>query len=192
MIKQLFSVVPYLFIFTILFLPLVMIDIFIINIMDGYYTKLIYLIIFLIIFYIIDLVLSMLIENMLKVINDFNFIKINIRKTFTSVFFDFLGSLIVIIFLDSIFSTVNLTMAIQVLISFVHTLLIILINNLQTEKSEKTEVVSLPEPIEYEIKKILQKENMITCINLIKEKYPHIPKSTIIKSVRKINKELNH
>lgn len=160
--------------------------------MEGYYTKLIYLIIFLIIFYLFDLLLNIFLNSLLKIVNDFNFFRFNMNNMFISVFFDFLTSLLVIIFLDSLSKTINLTIDIKIFIAFIHTFLIILIQNLQTEKKEqddKEKITNLPESIKYEIKYYLQKENMINCIDLIKEKYPHIPKAIIIKSVREINNE---
>jgi hypothetical protein len=192
MFKQLFSLFPILLIFTILFLPLILIDITIIYFMEGYYSKLINLILFLVIFYIADLVLGIFIDSLLKIISDFDFIRVNINNLISGVF-DFLGSYIVISILDNLFNTVNLSIGIRILIVFIHSLLVFLINNFQTEKDKQddygTTDKKLTPSIEYEINYLLQKENMVTCINLIKKKYPELPKETIIKTVRKINNE---
>ncbi|MED3625084.1 hypothetical protein [Neobacillus thermocopriae] len=189
MFKQLFSLFPILLIFASLFFPFILIDLLIINLMDGSYSKFMYLILFLVVFYIADLILNIFIDSLLKVMADFNFLKMN--GNFISAIFDLLGSFIVISLLDSIFQTVNLSIGIKILIVFIHTLLVFLINNFQTEIDQGADNTDnkLPSTVEYEIRYLLQKENLVTCIDLIKQKYPDIPKKTIIKTVRKMNNE---
>jgi hypothetical protein len=189
MLKQLFSLFPILLIFASLFFPFILIDLLIINLMDGSYSKLMYLILFLVVFYIADLILNIFIDSLLKVMADFNFLKMN--GNFISAIFDLLGSFIVISLLDSIFQTVNLSIGIKILIVFIHTLLVFLIHNFQAENDQGADNTDnkLPSTVEYEIRYLLQKENLVTCIDLIKQKYPDIPKKTIIKTVRKMNNE---
>ena len=157
--------------------------------MGGSYSTLVYLLLFLSLFYLADLLLNIFIDSLLKITSDFSALKIN--SNFTSAVFDLIGSFIVISLLDSLFQTVDLSIAIKILIVFLHTSLVFLINNFQTETNEPDADNALPSTVEYEIRHLLQKENLVTCIDLIKEKYPDIPKVTIIKTVRKINSENN-
>ena len=193
MVKQLFSLFPILLIFSILLLPMILIDLFIIYFIGGSYSALLYLIGFLFVFYVADLLLNIVIESLLKVADDFSSFKIS--SPFISAIFDLAGSFIVISLLDSFFQAVNLPLATKVLIVFLHTSLIFLVHHLQTKDGEQAADNaidnSLPATIEYEISSLLQKENLITCIDQIKQKYPDIPKATIIKAVRRINSENN-
>ncbi|WP_071458477.1 hypothetical protein [Bacillus massilinigeriensis] len=190
MYKRLFSLFSVFFILMILFLPLILVDIFIVHLLGGYYSKWIYLILFLVVFYIVDLVLSIFIDSLLKFISDISFITTIIGKKLISATFDFLSSMIVINLLDWLFNTVNLSVGIKMLIVFIHTLVVFLINSSQTGEKELVDSdQNLNPTIEYEISYLLQKEDMVTCINLIKEKYPDIPKTKIINTVRKINRE---
>ncbi|WP_203334631.1 YrvL family regulatory protein [Planococcus beigongshangi] len=191
MFKQLFSLFPILLIFAILFLPLILIDVFIIHFMGGSYSTLSYLVLFLIIFYIADLLLNIIIDSLLKVTSDFSFLKTN--SHLISAVFDLIGSFIVISVLDSLFQSITLSIVIKLLIVFLHTSLVYLFHKGQTENDGQdaadTMDNKLPATVEYEISYLLQKENLVTCIDLIKQKYPDIPKAAIIQAVRKINSE---
>lgn len=193
MIKKFYSLLITLLIFGTILFPILIIDILIIYFTKNYYSKLIYLVLFLLIFYILDLLLGIFIDNILKISNDFNLFKVN--HLFSGIF-DFLGSSIIIIYLDSFFNSINLSISIKLLIAGLHTLLFYLINRFHDENDQNDihiESSEIIKSIEKEVNCILKKEDedMLTCIKLMREKYPDVPLKNIIKIVRKTN-NINH
>lgn len=191
MFKQIFSLFAILLVLAILFLPSILVDIFIVYLAGGYYYRLIYLILFLLVFYLVDLGLNIVIDNLLKIVI---FLKEGIYNLVLGIV-DIFSSYVVINFLDFIFEKVNLSVETKILIVFTHTLLVFLINNIQTDKNDDRYDYNnianqkLSPSIEYEISYLLQNEDVFNCIEQIKKKYPDIPKKEIIKTVRKINNE---
>ncbi|TDQ37385.1 YrvL family regulatory protein [Aureibacillus halotolerans] len=167
------------------YLPFFFVDFIIIELMGGVYHNLLHLMVFLLVLYIIELVLGLLMDSLSKVISDFTSFEVPSEVV---LFFDFFLSLGILTWLDSIFSTVDLSFATEAVIMLVHSLTLYLVNktNATSQQDEASEEEKLAPHIEYEIELILREENYVNCINTIKMKYPEIPKTQIIKTVRRI------
>lgn len=172
------------FLLLILFIaPIFIIDILIIYFMNDYYDGIVYLLGFLILVYVFSMILNTVVENFLQVIN--------LRVTdAASAVLDFFISLGVIFFWDIAFAFVDLTTVTKVLIVLIHSVLSYAIEKKVTGTSEDTNEEELMDSsVLYEIRTTLYTENVVNCINKVKENHPEIPKVKIIKAVRVIHEE---
>lgn len=174
----------------ILFLPVILIDILIIKLVGGYYSGLLSLLFFLLVFYICSLLISIVVDSLMKIINEFYKVKITDEL---SAIVDFLFSVAVILLLDSLFESINLPNTVKILIILVHSIMLYAINKLTAKSNSDRDSTAHDETIdpsiEQEIRLTLQSENVADCIGIINDRHPDIPKVKIIQAVRRIKNE---
>lgn len=114
--KLLFIVIA-IILFSIVFLPIITINIIIIKLIGGYYSHPLVLLLFLIIFYILCIISSLCIEIFLMVCEYFSLLKYN---DLISYLLEFINDLIIIFTLDELFINIDLPYYTKILIPLIN------------------------------------------------------------------------
>lgn len=140
------------------------------------------------VFYVVDFLVGLIVDSFLSVVGERTALKIN---DFVSVCADFVGSLVVLRVLTSLFEDIHLTTGIQFVIVLVHTLLFYLVSQYQGADTSigDGETGLVNKAVELEIQQILSEEDVVACIETMRERHPELPFKDIVKTVRKINQK---
>ncbi len=171
--------------FSIIFVPLIFIDSGIIFFMDNSYSSTWNLIGFLLIFYFFDFLFGFVTDAFLTAIQALRRRPESFWLTFVV---DTVTSFSIVVVLESFTSHVHLTTGTAFGIALAHSLLFYLVAS--SEVSLKSKKVKIDPHIAKEIQLLLKEVDVGTCIEILHEKYPHIPLQDLQKATLWIYNEM--
>ena len=184
--KQLFAGLSiFLVILLVMFIPLGIVYALIIHFTGQSYASLTVLILFMLFFFGFDMAAGTLIDSFLQAAKDL-YRDLCIPK-FIGVILELCGTFIVLSALDYFMDGIELSVFIKITIAIIHGIAGLFLESIETEDRDET-VVLAPGVIN-DIHHHLKLNSWTDCVTIIHEKYPHIPKSDIIRAVRELYKK---